>query len=131
MGIDEDPGASTLFREYGWVGGYIDDIGWDNIPRGAILGKLKNKDKTVYSGETFDFNKIDRHGPYYYVTHTGVFDSYDSLSDKVFVHQSTSSEKYNGAVLTDFSVDKMKRLGWNIWMLPLALFDPDFTVRGE
>jgi len=32
------------------------------------------------------------------------------------VLQSTSSSKYGGVCITDFTESKMKWLGWNVWM---------------
>ena len=129
--VEGDPGASTLFREHAWVGGFIKDIGWDNLPKGAILGQLVDMMGVEYRGDTFSFSLINRYGSNYLVKHTGIFDHYLSEQDIVYVHQASSASKFNCTLKTDFSVAKMKKLGWNIWMMPLALFDPDYLVRDE
>ncbi len=118
-------GGSSLARRHAVVGGYIDDIGWENIPRGAFVGKLvwTSSGNALKSSRPFDFNRISKNKRYK-LEHIGVFDSYSQSDDIISVFQATPK----GTDKTRRTSQAMKNNKWNIWFFIGILFDPDFRV---
>ena len=123
-----NPGASTLARKFAVVGGYIDDIGWENLPRGAIVGKLvwTSNGKALKRSQMFSFDRISKNWKYK-LEHVGVFDSYSQSDDIVSVFQATPK----GADRTKKSSREMKNKKWNIWFFVGALFDSNYCMADD
>ena len=108
-------GMSTNFRQKSVIYGLISDIGFENLPVGTVLGQMEKYMGKKFDGKPFDAKKIIKKD----VKHGGILlgtyrDEKNVLHVRVL--QSTSSPKYGGVCITDFTESQMKSLKWNVWM---------------
>ena len=137
--IESSKGMSTLFREQSIAYGTIEELGYENMKRGTVLGQLNTYEGKEYKGGEYDVAKIKRHD----VKHGGIFLGIEKKEGVtyVLVLQSTGvpvqgwranntqfKRAFCGVQITKFSVEEMQENGWNIWMWDKRIIPTGYII---
>ena len=129
LGYTRDYGSSSAFRKLSSAVGYIEDIGWENLPTSIILGQMyyNSSGKPVSGNEPFSPNDIARDTRKYVVKHTGILrDIYYENGQIMFVVSQFTPSRIgtngeSGGITRAFTLKEMKDHHWNVWMYPQRL----------